>query len=42
MKCVLCGKTSIGIERFTIKPEARKMLDKQFLGMNHAEALATD
>ncbi len=28
MKCVLCGKTSIGIERFTIKPEARKMLDK--------------
>jgi hypothetical protein len=42
MKCVLCGKTSIGIERFTISPEARKMLDKQFLGMNHGEALATD
>jgi len=40
MKCVLCGKTSIGIERFTISPEARKMLEKQFPGMNHDEALA--
>jgi len=40
MTCVLCGETSIKIERFTIGPEARKMLEKRFPGMNHDEVLA--
>ena len=42
MKCVLCGKTSIEIEieRFPLRPEARKMLLKQF-GINPDEALAS-
>jgi hypothetical protein len=42
MTCVLCGKTSIKIERFTISPEARKMLDTRFPGMNHDEVSANN
>jgi len=41
MKCVLCGKASIYIERFTISPEAREILERQFPNMNHDEALAS-
>jgi hypothetical protein len=40
MTCVLCGKTSTKIERFTISPGLRKMLEDRFPGMNHDEALA--
>jgi hypothetical protein len=42
MECVLCGKTSIDMERFTISPEARKRLEQQFPGMNHDEVLANN
>jgi len=41
MKCVLCGKTSIGIQQFAISPGARDLLEKQFPGVNPDEALAS-
>ena len=41
MKCVLCGETSIGMERLSLSPVARKILEKRFPGLNHDEALAS-
>jgi hypothetical protein len=41
MKCVLCGETSIGMERLSLSPAARKILEKRFPGMNYDEALAS-
>ncbi len=41
MECVLCGKTSIGIQQFAISPGVRDLLEKQFPGVNPDEALAS-